>query len=205
MVVKGSVDSFKYVNDINHFGIFILNTSEVKDGSIAVTGNVFGLSEGDYIEVTGSEVIHPVYGKQIKMTSYRAVQPTDTDAVIKYLASGALKGIGPKMAVRIFSTFGVNTLDILEKEPERLAEVKGISENMARNIAIEYASLHCQRMAIASANHAVDGRPFIGLIPGDIGIVKEHLYGKHVFSRPQIGCQLHRFIILPIQIAFAGA
>ena len=148
MVVKGSVDSFKYVNDINHFGIFILNTSEVKDGSIAVTGNVFGLSEGDYIEVTGNEVIHPVYGKQIKMTSYRAVQPTDTDAVIKYLASGALKGIGPKMAVRIFTTFGVNTLDILEKEPERLAEVKGISENMARNIAIEYASKKSMRDAM---------------------------------------------------------
>ncbi|MBO4784552.1 MAG: ATP-dependent RecD-like DNA helicase, partial [Lachnospiraceae bacterium] len=148
MVIKGSVDSFKYVNDINHFGIFILNTSEVKDGSIAVTGNVFGLSEGDYIEVTGSEVIHPVYGKQIKMTSYRAVQPTDTDAVIKYLASGALKGIGPKMAVRIFTTFGVNTLDILEKEPERLAEVKGISENMARNIAIEYASKKSMRDAM---------------------------------------------------------
>ena len=140
MVVKGSVDSFKYVNDINHFGIFILNTSEVEDGSIAVTGNVFGLSEGDYIEVTGNEVIHPVYGKQIKMTSYRAVQPTDTDAVIKYLASGTLKGIGPKMAVRIFTAFGANTLDILEKEPERLAEVRGISDNMARNIAIEYAS-----------------------------------------------------------------
>ena len=148
MVIKGSVDSFKYVNDINHFGIFILNTSEVKDGSIAVTGNVFGLSEGDYIEVTGNEVIHPVYGKQIKMTSYRAVQPTDTDAVIKYLASGALKGIGPKMAVRIFTTFGVNTLDILEKEPERLAEVKGISDNMARNIAIEYASKKSMRDAM---------------------------------------------------------
>ena len=148
MVVKGSVDSFKYVNDINHFGIFILNTSEVEDGSIAVTGNVFGLSEGDYIEVTGNEVIHPVYGKQIKMTSYRAVQPTDTDAVIKYLASGALKGIGPKMAVRIFTAFGANTLDILEKEPERLAEVRGISDNMARNIAIEYASKKSMRDAM---------------------------------------------------------
>ena len=118
MVVKGSVDSFKFINDANHFGIFILNTSDVKDGSIAVTGNVFGISEGDYIEVTGNEVVHPVYGEQIKMTSYRAVQPTNTDAVIKYLASGALRGVGPKLAVRIFTSFGEKTLDILENEPE---------------------------------------------------------------------------------------
>ena len=148
MVIKGSVDSFKYINDSNHYGIFILNSSDVKDGSIAVTGNVFGLSEGDYIEVTGNEVVHPVYGNQIKMTSFRAVQPTDTDAVIKYLASGALKGIGPKMAVRIFTKFGEKTLDILEKEPERLAEVKGISENIARNIAAEYAEKKSMRDAM---------------------------------------------------------
>ena len=148
MVIKGSVDSFKYINDSNHFGIFILNSSEAKDGSIAVTGNVFGISEGDFIEVTGNEVIHPIYGKQIKMISYRAVQPSDTDAVIKYLASGALKGIGPKMAVRIFIAFREKTLDILENEPERLAEVKGISENMARNIAEEYASKKSVRDAM---------------------------------------------------------
>lgn len=148
MVIKGSVDSFKYVNDANHFGIFILNTSDIKEGSIAVTGNVFGISEGDYIEVTGNEVIHPVYGNQIKMTSYRAVQPTNTDAVIKYLASGALRGVGPKLAVRIFTTFGEKTLDILENEPERLAEVKGISENMARNIAVEYSMKKSMRNAM---------------------------------------------------------
>lgn len=138
MVIKGSVDSFKYINDTNHFGIFILNSSDAEDGSIAVTGNVFGLSEGDYIEVTGNMIEHPVYGNQIKMTSFRAVQPTDTEAVIKYLASGALKGVGPKLAMRIFAKFGEGTLNILENEPERLAEVKGISDNMARNIAIEY-------------------------------------------------------------------
>ncbi len=148
MVVKGSVDSFKFINDANHFGIFILNTSDVPDGSIAVTGNVFGISEGDYIEVTGNEIVHPVYGNQIKMTSYRAVQPTNTDAVIKYLASGALRGVGPKLAVRIFTSFGEKTLDILENEPERLAEVKGISENMARNIAVEYSTKKNMRNAM---------------------------------------------------------
>lgn len=138
MVLKGSVDSFKYVNETNRFGIFNFCTSDVSEGNIVVTGNVFGISEGDYIEVTGTEVDHPVYGKQIKMTSFKAVQPTDTDAVIKYLASGALRGVGPKLAMRIFAMFGEKTLDILENEPERLAEVKGISANMAQNIALEY-------------------------------------------------------------------
>ena len=148
MVLKGSVDSFKYINDTNHFGIFILNSPEVKDGNIVVTGNVFGISEGDFIEVTGNEVVHPVYGEQIKMTSFRAVQPDSTDAVIKYLASGALRGVGPKLAVRIFTKFGDQTLDILEKEPERLAEVKGISETMAQNIAIEYSQKRSMRDAM---------------------------------------------------------
>lgn len=138
MVLKGSVDSFKYVNDTNHFGIFLLETPEVEDGYIAVTGNVFGISEGDYIEVTGIEIEHPIYGNQIKMTSFRAVQPTDSETLIKYLASGALKGVGPKLAVRIFEKFGEDTLRILEDEPERLAEVNGISDNKARLIAIEY-------------------------------------------------------------------
>ncbi len=148
MVLKGSVDSFKYINDTNHFGIFILNSPEVKDGNIVVTGNVFGISEGDFIEVTGNEVVHPVYGEQIKMTSFRTVQPDSTDAVIKYLASGALRGVGPKLAVRIFTKFGDQTLDILEKEPERLAEVKGISETMAQNIAIEYSQKRSMRDAM---------------------------------------------------------
>lgn len=138
MVLKGSVDSFKYVNDTNHFGIFLLETPEVGDGYIAVTGNVFGISEGDYIEVTGIEIEHPIYGNQIKMTSFRAVQPTDSETLIKYLASGALKGVGPRLAVRIFEKFGEDTLRILEDEPERLAEVNGISDNKARLIAIEY-------------------------------------------------------------------
>ena len=138
MVLKGSVDSFKYINDSNHFGIFVLSTSDVEDGEIVVTGNVFGLNEGDCIEVTGNEVEHPVYGYQIKMTSFRAIQPTDSEALIKYLASGALKGVGPKLAMRIFAKFGENILDILENEPERLAEVSGISDAKARLIAVEY-------------------------------------------------------------------
>lgn len=140
MVLKGSVGAFKYYSESNHFGIFVLDTDEVEEGNIVVKGNVFGISEGDYIEVTGEETDHPLYGHQIKMTSFKAVQPSDSDSVIKYLASGALRGIGPKMAIRIFTKFGEKTLDILENEPERLAEVKGISENIARNIAMEYAS-----------------------------------------------------------------
>lgn len=148
MVLKGSVDSFKYINETNKFGIFYFCTSDVKEGNIVVTGNVFGISEGDYIEVTGTEVDHPVYGKQIKMTSFKAVQPTDTDAIIKYLASGALRGVGPKLALRIFSMFGEDTLRILEEEPERLAEVKGISSNMAQNIALEYLEKKSARDAM---------------------------------------------------------
>ena len=138
MVLKGSVASFKYYSEANHFGIFYFDTSDISDGSIVVTGNAFGISEGDYLEITGEEVEHPVYGHQIKMTSYRAVQPTDTEALIKYLASGALRGVGPKLAQRIFVQFGEETLNILENEPERLAEVKGISVNSAQKIAMEY-------------------------------------------------------------------
>ena len=148
MVLKGSVETFKYADDNTHFGIFILNTADLPEGSIAVKGNVFGISEGDYIEVTGEMDEHPLYGEQIKMTSFRAIQPTDTDAVIKYLASGALRGVGSKLAARIFASFGEKTLHILENEPERLAEVKGISLRMAQSIAEEYAEKKSTRDAV---------------------------------------------------------
>ncbi len=181
MVLKGSVVSFKYVNETNHFGIFILNCSDFPDTNITVTGNVFGISEGDFIEVTGNEVIHPVYGGQIKMTSYRAIQPTDTDAVIKYLASGALKGVGPKLAARIFACFGEKTLDILENEPERLSEVKGISDNMARNIAVEYAGKKNMRNAMIflqeyNISNSLAAKIYEKYQDKLYGIVREHPY-----------------------------
>ncbi len=181
MVLKGSVDSFKYINETNKFGIFNFCTSDVEEGNIVVCGNVFGVSEGDCIEVTGNMVEHPVYGRQIKMTSYKAIQPTDTEAVIKYLASGALKGVGPKLAMRIFAAFGEKTLDILENEPERLSEVKGISIGMAQKIAEEYAEKKSVRDAMIFLQGYNISNTLAAKIYGEYGeeiytVVKEHPY-----------------------------
>ena len=88
MVLKGSVGAFKYYSEANHFGIFVLDTDEVDEGNIVVKGNVFGISEGDYIEVTGEETDHPLYGHQIKMTSFKAVQPSDSGSVYLSIPGG---------------------------------------------------------------------------------------------------------------------
>ena len=93
------------------------------------------LNEGETIRAKGEFTRHPSYGRQFSVSSYESVIPQDSAAMERYLGSGAIKGIGAALAARIVKKFGEDTLRIVEEEPERLAEVKGISEKKAREIA----------------------------------------------------------------------
>ena len=93
------------------------------------------LNEGEAIRAKGVYKEHPSYGQQFSVSSYEIVIPQDSLAMERYLGSGAIKGIGAALAARIVRHFGDDTLRIIETEPERLAEVKGISERKAREIA----------------------------------------------------------------------
>ena len=109
---------------------------EEEDGHVTCTGNCFMLEEGEYVELTGEHVFHPTYGLQFKIESAKSSLPQETLAIERYLASGAIKGIGAVTAKRIVEKFGPDTLRILDEEPERLAEIKGISKRKAQEIGV---------------------------------------------------------------------
>ncbi len=102
---------------------------------VVACGNLLGLHEGAQVELEGDWVEHPTYGRQFKSSSFREVEPQDEISIERYLGSGAVSGIGIKMAARIVRRFGKDTLRIIEEEPERLAEIKGISMKKAMDIS----------------------------------------------------------------------
>ena len=106
------------------------------------------LTLGASVELTGSYIQHPVYGKQFQVSVLTEKMPEDAMAMERYLGSGAIKGIGAALAARIVRRFGKDTLHIVEEEPERLAEVKGISEKKAREIAMQVAEKADMRKAM---------------------------------------------------------
>ncbi|MBQ1834072.1 MAG: ATP-dependent RecD-like DNA helicase, partial [Treponema sp.] len=105
------------------------------DSEIICTGSFRDVDVGDTIEIEGEYVNHPVYGSQFKADSYEISIPDDAASMQRYLGSGAIKGIGVSLAARIVKKFGDDTFRIIEEEPERLAEIKGISERKAREIS----------------------------------------------------------------------
>ncbi len=130
--VKGFVESILFRNADNGYTVMNLSVGNKK---VPVVGNLTGTDVGDCLEVEGEEIEHPVYGKQIKATSYKIVVPDDAQSAERYLGSGAIHGIGAALAKRIVKAFGDDTFRIMEEEPERLAEIKGISERKAMEIA----------------------------------------------------------------------
>lgn len=131
-VLKGFVEHIIYKNPQNGYGVINLAAGEME---ITCTGIFTNLDEGECIEAEGAYVEHAVYGRQFKADSFRVVPPEDAVAVERYLGSGAIKGVGAALAARIVRRFGDDTFRIIEEEPHRLAEIKGISEKKAREIA----------------------------------------------------------------------
>lgn len=130
--IEGYVDHIIYRNQENGYTV----ASLIVDGEeLTCVGTFQALSEGETICGKGRYTEHPSYGQQFSICSYETVVPQDAFAIERYLGSGAIKGIGAALAARIVRKFGDDTLRIIEEEPERLAEVKGISERKAREIA----------------------------------------------------------------------
>ena len=134
MVLKGYIEHFLFRNEENGYAVF--NLAMEKEDVICV-GSFKSIEQGETIEVTGEFVEHPVHGEQFKVDEYVILPPEDRVAIERYLGSGAIKGIGESLAKRIVKAFGNDTFRIIEEEPERLAEIKGISERKARDIAVQ--------------------------------------------------------------------
>ncbi len=131
-VVTGFVERIKYRNEENGYTVLSLN---VDGEETAVVGTFHFISEGELIEAVGVMTEHPVYGEQLTMEHYEIKTPEDTLSMERYLGSGAIKGIGAALASRIVRRFKKDTFRVMEEEPERLSEIKGISEKMAMAIA----------------------------------------------------------------------
>lgn len=149
--VEGYVDRITFRNEENGYTVLYLSNPDPKgdeEDEVCCVGCFSFVSEGEYLLVRGNEVIHKNYGPQIRVESYEEKQPDDAFAVEKYLGSGAIKGIGPALAARIVRKFAGDTFNIIEKEPERLAEVKGISMKMAMSIAEQFSEKRHMRQAM---------------------------------------------------------
>ena len=143
--IEGYVEHIKYRNEANGYTVLTLDTLE---GEEIVVGNFPLIQEGEYIQAEGDYVDHKIHGPQFQMHTYEAKVPEDSLGMERYLGSGAIKGVGPAFAMRIVKKFKGDTFRIIEEEPERLAEVKGISIKKAMDIAVQFNEKQHVRQAM---------------------------------------------------------
>lgn len=145
--ITGTVTDITFHNDTNGYTVFVVDTGEEE---LTVVGTVADLKLGDRVEIVGDYVYHSVYGRQFKADFCNALMPESVEDLYHYLASGAVKGIRESTALKIIDRFGEKTFDILQHEPERLAEIRGISLEKAKKIGKEYNSQCSTRALIIS-------------------------------------------------------
>lgn len=141
---EGYVEKIVYRNDN---GYTVLTLSD-KEDELYCVGTFAHVEEGEFLQVEGEMVVNPKYGEQLKVTAYRTVEPKDGQAMERYLASGAIKGVGAALAARIVKRFKEDTFRIIEEEPERLVEIKGISERIAGDIYRQFEEKREMRQAM---------------------------------------------------------
>ncbi len=130
--INGFVLSVIFRNEENGYTVFELESDAE---NICCVGNIASVNEGEYLELTGDYVHHNIYGRQFKIEEYSVRIPQDVLAIRRYLGSGALRGVGAVLAERIVKKFGDDSIRIINEEPERLAEIKGISVRKAMEIS----------------------------------------------------------------------
>ncbi len=136
--LEGTVDSMVYANEDTGFTVFALDAG---DELVTAVGEIPGIAVGEEVVLTGYYTSHPTYGHQFKVQIYERKLPATAAAIRKYLSSGVIKGIGPKTAVAIVDRFGEDTLKIIERTPEKLAEIRGLSMKKALEIAEQYRNI----------------------------------------------------------------
>ena len=143
VALDGVVEHIIYHNEENGYTVCELSSADLagdpkQDHLITAVGTLPYIAPGEMIRAMGSFLVHPSFGKQFKIEYYEKQLPATSESILKYLSSGVLHGIGPKTAQRIVGMFGVDTFDVIEKEPEKLAELPGISYQKAMDISEEF-------------------------------------------------------------------
>ncbi len=140
--ITGVVEDITFQNDTNGFTVLDFSTD---DELFTAVGVMPGITAGETVSLTGTFTVHPTFGRQLKVTAFTRTLPETSEQIIKYLSSGVIRGIGPKKALLIVETFGADTLNVIENEPERLSELKGISIDQAKNIGEEFRKQYAMR------------------------------------------------------------
>ena len=131
--IQGQIERITFANEENGFTIARLKTKAEKD-LVTVVGSLPGINPGEVLELLGEWTNHPKFGQQFKIVKFKSVMPATAAGIEKYLGSGLIKGIGPIMASRLVNKFGVDTLEIIDTNPERLEEVEGIGKKRVQMI-----------------------------------------------------------------------
>lgn len=143
--LTGEVESIIYENKENGYTVFSLTT---EDDEVTCVGIVPQIHTGETLEIGGRWSIHPVYGRQIQVQYYEKSMPTTKSGMEKYLASGLIRGIGPKTAKKIVERFGEASFYVIEEKPEQLAEIRGLTYEKALQISQIFREQHELRRAM---------------------------------------------------------
>lgn len=143
--LQGYIERIVFRNEESGYSVLCMKEGNKEEFLVGVFPDV---SEGEYMTARGEMNVHPIYGKQLRVQEYEFTAPGDAASTLKYLSSGAVKGIGEALAARIVKKFGDDTFRIMEEEPERLAEVKGISMRKAMEISGAVAGKRDLRQAM---------------------------------------------------------
>ncbi|GGZ91687.1 ATP-dependent RecD-like DNA helicase [Streptomyces subrutilus] len=133
-VVEGVLERITYANEESGYTVARVDTGRGAGDLLTVVGSLLGAQPGESLRMEGRWGSHPQYGKQFTVENYRTVLPATIQGIRRYLGSGLIKGIGPKIADRIVEHFGTDTLDVIEEEPGRLVEVPGLGPKRTRLI-----------------------------------------------------------------------
>lgn len=131
LVLEGIIEDIIFRNEVNSYTVAILNTP---DGKATIVGEAAYINIGETVRVEGDWVYHPVYGEQLEFSTISITVPSTVDGIEKYLSSGLIPYIGPKTAKKIVDRFGLDTLEIIEYNPERLKEIDGIGDKKLEKI-----------------------------------------------------------------------
>ena len=152
--VEATVVRTLFANDEN--GWSVIRCRDQRGTSFTAVGTLLGVRDGDLLRLNGRWIQHPRYGDQLEVASWVPVEPTTLDGIRRFLASGRVRGIGPKMAERIVEAFGLDSLEVIENQPNRLREIRGIGRKTVQRIKDSWAAQRgIQQLLVFLAGHGV--------------------------------------------------
>jgi len=197
--IEGVVSSIVFSNAENGYTVLRLDTI---DGAVTAAGSIPGVSQGERLVLSGQWTTHPQYGEQFKSESFEVRPPSGADDIFRYLASGAIKNIGPAKARDIVDKFGGKALSVIEHEPEKLASIKGISLKSARTIGdgfrrnaglrrlIDFLAHYGIKPLIATRVYKDYGDEALEAVRGNPYLIASESYGAEFFEADAVALDL---------------